>query len=394
MRTALATALALIAQPAAAAACDNWDVEGQWSIIQANKITVAVNVVQDGDELAGTASYQGINGTLEGYLDGDTFKIRVSWERDIPNCHQDGLMTTACVAGDKFGIYEGTVGGHGDIEGSTWPFENPNAVRQSWFSKNLQARCPIPAKNIALDAPKILTVDFDVPPKVDSDWVFGIAKLSWSKSVGAVSYEVMRSPWSGYKAPPAGSFKFATRTEGTGYHALVFSPEIIGTKNVFFKVCAVNGTERKCSRIIPAKPLPRHVSQATSTESLAPPRLEVNAGAASVLNNTRKATPTAKFVRNVPLTLDANRNETCAAGYVWREGSSSDHVCVTPESRERTAVENGSASERWFDGAYGPHTCTSGFVWREAFNGDDVCVDPDVRTIVKQENAQAADHRL
>lgn len=83
-------------------------------------------------------------------------------------------------------------------------------------------------------------------------------------------------------------------------------------------------------------------------------------------------------------------------GFVWREARQDDHVCVTPQSRRRVALENRlAASRRNPEGAYGPETCVSGFVWREAYAGDTVCVTPSVRSLVKEENRQAeARHRL
>ncbi|MEE2690677.1 MAG: trypsin-like serine protease [Pseudomonadota bacterium] len=77
----------------------------------------------------------------------------------------------------------------------------------------------------------------------------------------------------------------------------------------------------------------------------------------------------------------------CKSGFVWREARPGDYVCVTPESRARTANENAqAASRRNPNGAYGPNTCVSGYVWREAYDGDVVCVTPEVRALVKEEN--------
>jgi hypothetical protein len=83
----------------------------------------------------------------------------------------------------------------------------------------------------------------------------------------------------------------------------------------------------------------------------------------------------------------------CASGYVWREASANDHVCVTVEFRLLVRRENHFASERVNpNGVYGPNTCMSGYVWREASSGDIVCVTPDRRAQVRQENAEAASH--
>jgi hypothetical protein len=86
---------------------------------------------------------------------------------------------------------------------------------------------------------------------------------------------------------------------------------------------------------------------------------------------------------------------TCKPGFVWREARADDLVCVTPESRQRTANENAVAASRVDpNGAYGPATCISGFVWREAFEGDTVCVAPETRELVRAENLAAASRRF
>ncbi|MCA9421253.1 MAG: hypothetical protein KC592_09550 [Nitrospira sp.] len=78
----------------------------------------------------------------------------------------------------------------------------------------------------------------------------------------------------------------------------------------------------------------------------------------------------------------------CNAGFVPRLAQPTDHVCVTPESRDRVQQENATAaSRRNPQGPYGPNTCLTGFVWREAFAGDLVCVTPEIRQFVRQENA-------
>jgi hypothetical protein len=87
--------------------------------------------------------------------------------------------------------------------------------------------------------------------------------------------------------------------------------------------------------------------------------------------------------------------DTCKPGYVWREARPSDHVCVTPETRQTTRDENALATSRREPngGAYGPNTCKQGFVWREAFDGDFVCVTPDRRAQAEADNAQASARR-
>jgi len=93
----------------------------------------------------------------------------------------------------------------------------------------------------------------------------------------------------------------------------------------------------------------------------------------------------------------ANDVETtkCKTGYVWREASEGDFVCVTTEERERIAAENRlAASRRDPNGVYGPNTCKTGYVWREALAGDSVCVLPARRDQARSDNAQGAARRV
>jgi hypothetical protein len=80
-------------------------------------------------------------------------------------------------------------------------------------------------------------------------------------------------------------------------------------------------------------------------------------------------------------------------GYVWRDASPTDHVCVTGATRAQVLADNAVKASRWVNGAYGPHTCVNGYVWREAFGGDDVCVSGTQRSQARADNAAAASRR-
>ncbi|WP_329395052.1 hypothetical protein [Streptomyces melanogenes] len=86
--------------------------------------------------------------------------------------------------------------------------------------------------------------------------------------------------------------------------------------------------------------------------------------------------------------------DTCRQGYVWREARPTDHVCVTPATRDRARYDNSRAAGRRDPGhgGYGPNACKEGYVWREAFSGDVVCVEPATRSQARQDN-QLADSR-
>jgi hypothetical protein len=85
----------------------------------------------------------------------------------------------------------------------------------------------------------------------------------------------------------------------------------------------------------------------------------------------------------------------CKSGYVWREATPDDGVCVTPTVRNRTRKENFYAKSRREPngGAYGPDTCKQGYVWRETIPSDHVCVLPSSRAEAAEDNKQAESRR-
>lgn len=85
----------------------------------------------------------------------------------------------------------------------------------------------------------------------------------------------------------------------------------------------------------------------------------------------------------VPQGVPANR-DICKTGFVWREASSADHVCVQPARRDQVSEENRDAERE---------ACKPGHVWREAFAGDHVCVTPQSRSAAAGDNAQSATRR-
>jgi hypothetical protein len=98
----------------------------------------------------------------------------------------------------------------------------------------------------------------------------------------------------------------------------------------------------------------------------------------------------------VPAFADGNFGpDTCLNGYVWREATSSDHVCVTAGVREQIRADNASASSRRSPngGPFGRDTCRQGYVWREATPTDHVCVTPSTRSQAAADNRAAANRR-
>ncbi|MGY3204635.1 hypothetical protein [Streptomyces sp. TE5632] len=82
----------------------------------------------------------------------------------------------------------------------------------------------------------------------------------------------------------------------------------------------------------------------------------------------------------------------CKSGFVWREVTSNDLVCVTPGTRAQVKDDNAHAAERRI--SEDDPTCKPGFVWREAQPSDLVCVTPGTRAQAKDDNAHAAERRV
>jgi hypothetical protein len=75
------------------------------------------------------------------------------------------------------------------------------------------------------------------------------------------------------------------------------------------------------------------------------------------------------------------QQDGCRQGFVWREATSDDHVCVTPEIRAQTFSDNRSNPNE---------ICPRGLVWREANTRDHVCVDPATRAQTWDDNRKAS----
>jgi hypothetical protein len=86
---------------------------------------------------------------------------------------------------------------------------------------------------------------------------------------------------------------------------------------------------------------------------------------------------------------------TCLDGYVWRQATPRDHVCVTPEVRAQTAQDNRLAPSRASatSTTFSPDLCGPGYVWREAVPGDHVCVTPATWQQVHDDNRTAGARR-
>lgn len=144
VRGLIAAAAVIGALPASAGQCPYWKIDGDYVIRQSNGIDVALHLERAGDKLTGQARFYStqfhhdIAGPLEGHIDGDRMHFRVSWYLLQDTCLKYyGLIPVACWK-DKYnenGIYEGTISARGEVQGSNYPFERPNA-RTDWFMKS------------------------------------------------------------------------------------------------------------------------------------------------------------------------------------------------------------------------------------------------------------------
>jgi hypothetical protein len=87
--------------------------------------------------------------------------------------------------------------------------------------------------------------------------------------------------------------------------------------------------------------------------------------------------------------------DECIEPYVWRQITSSDHVCVTGDARSLVQSENAAGpshvtTDPNLIAMYGADACAAGYVWRDAYSGDHVCVTSDARTRSANENSAHA----
>ncbi|CAF1437770.1 unnamed protein product [Rotaria sordida] len=117
----------------------------------------------------------------------------------------------------------------------------------------------------------------------------------------------------------------------------------------------------------------------------------------SLNKNNVKITPGAINVqkRTVSVSIESNFADLCFQGYVWRQATPDDRVCVTPAIRAQILIDNGAAASRRnpSGGPNGVDTCKAGFVWRQASPKDHVCVLPATRDQAQSDNKQAADRQ-
>ena len=124
----LFTSIFALSAPSVEAECKQWSVGHGWQFKQGSgfgAIKVDLDLHQNGTVITGTASHLppgnaesgiSVRGTVDGTVEGDQFAVKIEWNNS----------TT--------GVYEGTIGPSGKIEGKGWEIRSPR-TRVRWYSE-------------------------------------------------------------------------------------------------------------------------------------------------------------------------------------------------------------------------------------------------------------------
>jgi hypothetical protein len=140
----LLTGLLAVSPSTVEAACEQWNVGGQWGIQQSNGAKIVMNLRQNGTSVTGTAAHTNasvkedrlalpgiesfgadtqVDGAVTGTMEGDDFYVEISW-----------------AGGKLIGAYRGKVSPAGRIQGSTYDIAKPSS-KAKWFSTSA-IKCP------------------------------------------------------------------------------------------------------------------------------------------------------------------------------------------------------------------------------------------------------------
>jgi hypothetical protein len=118
--------------PVASQACSQWDVSGQWTAVQSNGAKPNFSLQQSGSGLQGRANdvyvhkdacvlvacgddYYNRPASADGAINGDSIELKAYWDNNT------------------IGVYSGTIGPQGRIEGTTYDQRHPES-RAEWYS--------------------------------------------------------------------------------------------------------------------------------------------------------------------------------------------------------------------------------------------------------------------
>lgn len=143
------SAACLLTAPAAAA-CEQWSIDGEKTLLQSNDIAVIVKFEQDGSALKGKASFTAkslpgrkgdwpVNGDLSGAVEGDSIKFRVSWSTDYYT--DGGILIGSPASWRSTGIYEGSIDSDGAVAGES--FDMKEASKKYGWRMLESATCAV-----------------------------------------------------------------------------------------------------------------------------------------------------------------------------------------------------------------------------------------------------------
>ncbi len=124
---ALCGLLAVFLPPSAQADCSQWNLNGEWTIVQSNDTISYFNFKQAGRALWGRGYFQGHNppknftASVGGLIEGDSLVFTAYWSN-----------------GDT-GQYEGTINTRGRIKGTGYEIQSPDTI-VTWYSRG-NAEC-------------------------------------------------------------------------------------------------------------------------------------------------------------------------------------------------------------------------------------------------------------
>lgn len=320
IRTILVALALACALPAAAEQCPYWKINGDYVIRQSNAIDVALHLERDGNKLTGQARFHStsleheVAGPLEGYIDGDRLHFRVNWYvlKQETCVKYYGLIPVWCWTDkyDEHGIYEGTISARGEVQGSNYPFERPNA-RTSWFMKS-ELECkefvmiphgplappkppPVNGKDLEVkNTPPIASPTSNPAPRPTDQVILPHPDVS----IGAPAAPPVQPPPTGRPIRVIGEVDLSVTSDRC------LDGFVWREAREDDHVCVTPHSRRRAAR----------------DNRLAAARREPHGGAYGP--------------------------DTCISGFVWREAYTGDTVCVTPSVRELVREENLHAEDR------------------------------------------------
>jgi hypothetical protein len=118
--------------------CSQWLMPSRTAIKQSNETVISVEISSSQGGFVGKASYYShfrraapflVNGVLEGRMNGSSVQFTIHWQDD----YNTGVKNAT-------GVYIGTVGPQGRLEGTSYDVAHPQSRASWWANEALQCR--------------------------------------------------------------------------------------------------------------------------------------------------------------------------------------------------------------------------------------------------------------